>query len=260
MIDMLETKPDVIALKVSGKLSRHELERITELVERSLAEQDKTHIYVEVTDYSGFDLSALPDYLPRAAKMLGKLDRFGRIAVVAEAAWVRWATRLESALLPHVHYETFTPDERDRVLSWVEGRTALPHGPALKIIESDRADVLGFEIDGRISAIEMRAIAERVMNMLDARSGRISILGRFKHFAMPELSGVLDAYYVRMKMSAAQRVDRYAVVGGPPWLSGWVSAFAPLLSMEFRHFPAEEESAAWEWLGAKPGAEHTLAA
>lgn len=51
-------------------------------------------------------------------------DVFGRVAVVADQAWVRIGTRLESALLPSISYHTYMPEERDQALAWVEGRTA----------------------------------------------------------------------------------------------------------------------------------------
>lgn len=260
MIDILDTADDVIALRLSGRLSREELDRVTELLERALVECDKTHIYAEITDISGFDMAALPHYLPRAAKMLGRLDRFGRIAIVADTAWIRWATRVESAILPHIHYETYRLEERDRALAWVEGRSDLPHAPALRIIETDREDVFGFELDGRITAAEMSAITETVTELLDGRGGPLRVLGRFTRFAMPELSGLFTADYVRMKLAALERVERYAIVGGPLWLAGWVTLINPLLKMELRHFASEREPAAWEWLGAHPHGQRALAA
>lgn len=259
MIEYLTTRADVLAVKVSGKLLHDELEEVVDKVEAALEANEKTHIFAEVADFRGFDLAALPDYLPRATKLLGKLDRFGRIAVVSDQAWVRWATRVESALLPGIGYEVFTPEERDRALAWVEGRIELPHAPALKLIETDRPNVLGFEIDGRIGAVEMHRIVVRIHKMLDDVPGPVRILGRFKRFGFPALGGI-DADYVRMKLRALERVERYAIVGGPAWLTAWASAIAPLLKLEVRHFPAERENEAWDWLGAAPKAETALAA
>ena len=118
MIEYIPSSKDVIALKITGRLMRAELDEITTRVETSLSANEKTHIFVEIEDFSGFDLTALPEYLPRAAAMLGRLGRFGRIAVVSDLRWIRWATKLESALLPHISYETFTADERHRALAW----------------------------------------------------------------------------------------------------------------------------------------------
>jgi hypothetical protein len=53
--------------------------------------------------------------------LFGKLSSFGRVAVVADQAWVRVGTRLESALLPNIRYRTYMPEERDEALAWVVG-------------------------------------------------------------------------------------------------------------------------------------------
>lgn len=153
MIQLIPTAEDVIAFKISGRLSRDELTRIADLVEPSLEAHEKTHVFVEVEDFTGFELSALDEYLPRAFHMLSKLERFGRVAVVSDLRWVRWATKFESALLPHISYETFETAERARALAWVEGKLNPLHDPAIRIIETDRPDVLGFEINGRVGAV-----------------------------------------------------------------------------------------------------------
>lgn len=59
--------------------------------------------------------------MQRAMPLFGKLDRFGRVAVVADQAWIRAGTRLESALLPSIRYRVTMPDERDEALAWVIG-------------------------------------------------------------------------------------------------------------------------------------------
>ena len=259
MIEFIKSSEDVIALKITGKLMREELEDITARVEKSLAEREKTHIFVEIEDFSGFDLTALPEYLPRAAAMLGQLGRFGRIAVVSDLRWIRWATKLESALLPHISYETFTADERHRALAWVEGKLNPLHDPSIRIIETDKPDVLGFELDGRISAADAEAAAEYFNKALD-RKRPLRLLGRVKCIDGAELGALLGHKYLQMKVGMLERVERYAVVGGPLWLCAWISALDPLVSVELRHFPADKEALAWEWLGAHPNAEQARAA
>jgi hypothetical protein len=80
---------------------------------------EKVHIFVETHAIDGIELSGLAAYTKRAMPLFGKLDRFGRVAVVADQAWIRFATRLESALLPFISYRTFLPADRDEALNWV---------------------------------------------------------------------------------------------------------------------------------------------
>jgi hypothetical protein len=251
MLEYLESAPDVIAVRISGRLSRDEIMGTTDRIERSFAANEKTHIFVEIADYHGFDWTALGEHLPHAWKLLRQREKFGRIAVVSDLTWIRWATRIESALIPGLSYETYRMDEREQAFAWVEGRSPFPHGEALTLIETDRPDVFGFEINGRIGAEEMHALAARITELMDRRLGPVSILGRFTDFRMPAPGG-LDGDYVRMKLKALHKVERYAVVGGPLWLAAWVSALAPLLRLEVRHFPADREAEAWNWLGAAP--------
>lgn len=250
MIEFLESGTDVLAVRITGKLAHDELQTVTERLERSLNAQEKTHVFVELVDYDGFPWSALGDYLPRAAKLLGQLERFGRVAIVTDIGWIRLAARVESALLPGIRYELFTPDERAQALAWVEGRSELPHRAATTLLTTDDPDVFGFALSGRIGAEEMHRLVARVRKLLDGRPGPVRVLGRFTALSLPEPGGI-DAEFVKMKLSALARVERYAVVGGPPWLAGILAALAPLLKLEMRHFGAGEEAEAWGWLGAR---------
>src|SRR3546814_8073513 len=59
-------------------------------------------------------------YTARAMPLFGKLNRFGRVAIVADQAWIRLASRLESAILPFISYRVFEPDQRAEALAWVD--------------------------------------------------------------------------------------------------------------------------------------------
>ena len=121
MLTYLESAPDVIAVEISGKIVGADLDAVMDMLERAMASHDKVHVFVETRAIDGLELSSLPGYMARALPLFGKLDRFGRVAVVADQAWVRAGTRLESAMLPNIHYRVYMPDERDEALAWVKG-------------------------------------------------------------------------------------------------------------------------------------------
>ena len=118
---MIDAPDDVIALRVSGKITGADLDAIMDRLDAVMAAHDKVHVFVETQVIEGIELSGLPSYMQRAMPLFGKLDRFGRVAVVADQAWVRAGTRLESALLPSIRYRVYMPDERDEALAWVIG-------------------------------------------------------------------------------------------------------------------------------------------
>jgi hypothetical protein len=122
MIELIDSGDDVIALRVSDKITGTDLDAIMDRLDAVMAAHDKVHVFVETRSIDGIELSGLPGYMKRAMPLFGKLDRFGRVAVVADQAWVRAGTRLESALLPSISYRVCMPDERDEALAWVEGK------------------------------------------------------------------------------------------------------------------------------------------
>ena len=121
MIELIDSPEDVLAVRVSGQVEGAGLDRIMDRLDQLLQSDGKVHVFVETRSIDGIEITSLPSYTARAMALFGKLDRFGRVAVVADQAWVRAATRLESALLPNISYRTYMPDERDEALSWVTG-------------------------------------------------------------------------------------------------------------------------------------------
>lgn len=118
---MIDAPGDVIALRVSGKVTGTDLDAIMDRLDAVMAAHDMVHVFVETQGIEGIELSGLPSYMRRAMPLFGKLDRFGRVAVVADQAWVRAGTRLESALLPSIRYRVYMPNEREEALAWVIG-------------------------------------------------------------------------------------------------------------------------------------------
>jgi hypothetical protein len=246
-LDILPSAPDVIAVRVQGQLEHDEMERAIDLIERSISANERTHVFVEAIGFRSLDMQHLSDYLRRTWPLLGKLKRFGRIAVVSDQAWLRAAARIESALLPNISYEVFGPSEREQALAWVEGRESYPHRGGIRAVETDRRDVFAFEIDGKLMERDLEAVADTFLAQAPSRA-----IGKIIRFGGAELGGLLDGDFVRMKLAAMSSVERYAIVGGPEWLAGWISLVDGLAKADIRHFALQEEAAAWEWVGAQP--------
>ncbi len=121
MHDFIASAGDVVAVTVSDKLTSVDLSAMMDRIEAAMAAHETIHVYVETRSLDGIEIAGFGAHVARAMPMLRKLRRFGRVAVVADQAWVRAGSRLESALLPGVSYRVFLPAERDEALAWVRG-------------------------------------------------------------------------------------------------------------------------------------------
>jgi hypothetical protein len=124
MHKFLDSPDDVLALEMSGTITGDDLDAIMDRADAIMAAHEKIHVFVETRGIGGMQLSALPHHFSRALPLFGRLGRFGRVAVVADQAWMRAATRLESAVLPNIRYRVFEPEERDEALAWALGKKA----------------------------------------------------------------------------------------------------------------------------------------
>lgn len=259
MIENSTVAPGTLVLRVSGHVTREDIEKCFALLMECVRADQKTNLLVEVVGLTGFDTEALSADLKRVRDLLGKIDRFGRVAIVSDHGWVRWLSRIESALLPGISYRTYKVAERELALQWAEGKTDLPYGKAVRIIETDRPDVVGFEIDGRISAEEIGELS-RELNRIRSERPIKAVLARIRAIDGFDPSVALDPEYQRMKLGLLRELDRYAVVGAPGWVRNWIEVMQPLLRVDIRSFTTEQENAAWEWLKATPATEPSLAA
>lgn len=119
MLEFIDSTDDAIALKISGAINGQDLDAIMDRLDATMERHDKVHIFVETKGISSLELASLPHYFSRAMPLFGKLNRFGRVAVVSDQTWIRIGTRIESALLPFINYRVFEPGEREEALAWV---------------------------------------------------------------------------------------------------------------------------------------------
>ena len=122
MHKFIDSGDDTLAVKLSHTITGDDLDAIMDRFDEILSRHDKMRFFVETQDIDGLQLSSIPHHLSHSIPMLGQLRRFGRVAVVADQAWMRFATRLESAVLPYVSYRVYEPKDRHEALEWLDGK------------------------------------------------------------------------------------------------------------------------------------------
>lgn len=121
-MELLEAPDNILAIRISHKITGNLLETIMDRLEQIMAGHEKVHVFVEAQTIDSIELSGFPAYVSRALPLFRKLRRFDRVAVVADQRWIRTGSRIESAMLPFISYRVFTPAERDAAFAWVTGR------------------------------------------------------------------------------------------------------------------------------------------
>jgi hypothetical protein len=123
--------------------------------------------------------------------------------------------------------------------------------PHVRRIDTDRPDAWAFEITGHISAADV----ENMYGLLEAAfelHESIDLLVRIDHYEGFDWSAAFRESTLVGKSRVLSRLRRYAVIGGPGWVSATMALVKPFMSVEMKHFEAEEEAHAWAWIDARP--------
>ena len=114
----------------------------------------------------------------------------------------------------------------------------------------------GANLDGEIGAL--REAMETVRQYTHGGEGDPAelakmgtLLARLSDFNGFDILAVLEDDLIKLKYRSLSKVEKYAVVGARPWMRNFLELIAPLFSTKIRLFDAEEEAAAWEWVGAQ---------
>jgi hypothetical protein len=118
MLKFLNGPDNALAVSFSGVISGDNLSQVLTRLEQQLRVFRVVDVYVETHEITGIQVFALPSYAARALPLFGQLRSFGRVAIVANQAWIRLGSRVESALLPGISYRVFEPARRDEARAW----------------------------------------------------------------------------------------------------------------------------------------------
>jgi hypothetical protein len=255
MLEILPARDPVVAMRASGRLDEGDVERGIEAIEAALARQDRIALYAEIY-MTGMTPAAFARNVTYSLGKLGELHRFRRAAVVTDQEWVRWITQAEHTLFTGIDVRVFLPVEKEAAMTWAseslpEANTeAAPSGPAITMIETTAPHVVGFQVNGKIGPEDTRRLITAFNEAMEKHE-RIRVLVRVLSFAGVTLEALRQEGLVEAKLRGWQKVERYALVGGPTWIEGLTKGLAPLVGIETRHFSQENEAQAWRWLDGR---------
>ena len=128
---------------------------------------------------------------------------------------------------------------------------SLEPASAVRRIDADRDDLLAIEIAGEVTASDV----ETFYGLLEgayALHDQIDVLVRATEFERARWDEISEETLHDGRLRAESHVRRCAAVGGPNWTTRARGIFLSGTDVELRYFAAEDEPAAWEWIGATP--------
>ena len=252
--ERLDSPGNVIAIRLTGKVTGEDIAQYQKLLEEKLAGSDPISLCVDFTGLQDMNFDAFTEGAKADFELLSHLGRFHRCAFVSEKEWPEAVVRYLDPIFPVLQLKVFPSGQRDAAIAWAAEPKEVPEPdkPAVRFLTTDREDALGFEVDGRFTSAEMAGVVEEFQSWLD-RHEKVRLLCRMKQFGGVDPSVFLQSGLVPMKLSAIRKVERYAIVGASPWMRTMIETLGPLFSdMDIRVFPAEKEAEAWAWIEAKP--------
>ncbi len=253
MIEILPAADHVVGLKIAGTITGHDIDRATAAVEAALGRHDRIGLFADAVEWSGMTPEAFAKDLRYGLGKIGEWGRFARAAVVTDKEWLRGIVRLEDRLFPRIELKAFPESQRDEAFAWASEppEPVPPHAAGLKLFATTRPDTFAFDWDGSISAEDMRAVTDDLNSAMDVH-GKIRLLGRILHLGGISPVALLQSGLFTLKVQGWRKVDRYALVGGPGWVKSYAGFIGSTFGVNVRHFEAEREQEAWDWLEAKP--------
>ncbi|MBK0402025.1 STAS/SEC14 domain-containing protein [Adhaeribacter sp. BT258] len=118
MIALLPSpKENLIALKISGTLTKADYDRIKPTLETRIRQFGKIKLYAEI-EHLG--LPTLPAIWEDLKMDIKHYNDFSHVAIIGEPEWLAAITKLVSPLVP-AEIRVFKSEERNDALNWLVG-------------------------------------------------------------------------------------------------------------------------------------------
>ena len=122
----------------------------------------------------------------------------------------------------------------------------------MRFIEPPQPDdrVVATEIDGQMTAEDMKAVIERLQAIVD-RGEKALLFVDMQNYEGFEFGVATEKLkHIGMLWKA---LDKYAIVGASRWMEIWVDIVDPLTHQQIKHFSPDRSDEAWVWLLATEG-------
>lgn len=253
MLKQVSAPNHVIALGLDGKLTDEDIRKYQSTLEDKLKQHARIGVYVDLTTLSDMSANALVKGAKADMELFSHPSQLSRCALVSDKEWPQTIVSFVQRLFPVLDMRVFPSSRREEALTWAADTTGTlaSKGPSIRFLPTTRDNVLAFEVDGVMSSEEMPGVIRKLEDFF-AGQHKVRLLNRMKHFGGFDPSILMQSGLFSMKLSAMEKVERYAIVGAPGWMRKIIDTMNPLFpDIDMQTFAADQEGEAWVWLEAE---------
>ena len=116
MITTTHTEESLIEMRVEGKVTHEDYEKLTPQMDEIIERHGKLDCLIEMKGVKSIEPKAILDDLKFDVRHAGD---FNKVALVTDKTWHELATKLWSVFFPKAKVKCFDHDERDAAEKWV---------------------------------------------------------------------------------------------------------------------------------------------
>lgn len=126
MLTFTSLSPRAIAIVASGHFTAADVASALAQLETILDQTPQLDILADVRGSPSIALSAIVEELKHLPLLIRLIRAIDRVAIVADAEWVRAASRIEGAIIPGIHYEVYERKDEAHARAWLLRETDQP--------------------------------------------------------------------------------------------------------------------------------------
>ncbi|WP_179345091.1 SpoIIAA family protein [Winogradskyella ursingii] len=116
MIQLLNSEKDnLISAKISGKISKTEVEKVHKRIHKILMENDKVDFLFKIEDFDGFTLKGFWEDIKVDS---AHISDYGKIAFVGEKKWQEFVTKATD-FFTSSEVKYFDLEEKEKAMLWI---------------------------------------------------------------------------------------------------------------------------------------------
>ncbi len=127
MFEQLVAPENVIAMRLSGTLTREDVHTYKAIIEDKIASHKHFGVCVDMSKLHDLGADALTDDAMVEFELLTHVSKFRRCALVSDKSWPITMAVAIGHLIPLLEVKSFEPEQGDAAIVWASEGPAQPH-------------------------------------------------------------------------------------------------------------------------------------